>query len=74
MKSELLINSSYLNLQVKVEVIRIHYHDRKSMIKYPSTLSKVDEDIKGTRWMPWHKKAMKDVASCDKLRGAAHRL
>ena len=26
---------------------------------------------KGTRWMPWCKQAMKDVAGCDKLRGAA---
>ena len=23
---------------------------------------------KGKRWMPWHIEAMKDVASCDKLR------
>ena len=29
---------------------------------------------KGARWMPWQKQAMKDVASCDKLRGAAHGL
>ena len=27
-----------------------------------------DKDIKGTRWMPWHRKSMKDVTSCDKLR------
>ena len=26
---------------------------------------------KGVRWMPWHEKAMKDVISCDKPRGAA---
>ncbi len=26
---------------------------------------------KGTRWMPRREKATKDVASCDKLRGAA---
>ena len=26
---------------------------------------------KGSRWMPWCQEAMKDVASCDKLRGAA---
>ena len=26
---------------------------------------------KGIRWMPWCQKAMKDVVSCDKLRGAA---
>ena len=29
---------------------------------------------KGARWMPWQKQAMKDAASCDKLRGAAHTL
>ena len=29
---------------------------------------------KGAWWMPWQKKAMKDVASCDKPRGAANRL
>ena len=27
---------------------------------------------KGARWMPWQKQAMKDVTSCDKLRGAAN--
>ena len=26
---------------------------------------------KGARWMPWHQEAMKDVDSCEKLRGAA---
>ena len=26
---------------------------------------------KGERWMPWCQKAMKDVDSCDKPRGAA---
>ena len=26
---------------------------------------------KGTRWMPWYQEAMKDVGSCEKLRGAA---
>ena len=25
-------------------------------------------------WMPWRKQAKKDVASCDKPRGAANRL
>ena len=28
---------------------------------------------KSTGWMPWHHTPMKDVASCDKLRGAASR-
>ena len=30
-----------------------------------------DQAIKGKRWMPWRREAMKDVASCDKPRGAA---
>ena len=29
---------------------------------------------KGVRWMPWHRKAMKDVVSCDKLRLGANNL
>jgi len=28
---------------------------------------------KGAWWMPWQNQAMKDVASCEKPRGAAHR-
>jgi len=40
-----------------------------SNIKYK--LNKVYELIKSTRWMPWDLEAMKDVVSCDKLRGAA---
>ena len=34
-------------------------------------LSLDGQATKGTRWMPWHQKATKDVVSCDKLRGAA---
>jgi len=30
-----------------------------------------DQATKGLRWMPWCRKAMKDVESCDKPRGAA---
>ena len=26
------------------------------------------QDIKGTRWMPWHQEPMKDVDGCDKPR------
>ena len=29
---------------------------------------------KGIRWMPWHQKAMKDVALCDKFRGVESKL
>ena len=31
------------------------------------------EREKGIRWMPWHQEAMKDVARCEKPRGAASR-
>ena len=31
-----------------------------------------DEDTKGARRMPWHRKSTKDVASCDKPRGGAN--
>jgi hypothetical protein len=30
--------------------------------------------VKSIWWMPWHQEAMKDVARCDKPRGAASRL
>ena len=31
------------------------------------------QDNKSIRWMPWRQETMKDVVSCDKLRGAASR-
>ena len=33
--------------------------------------SPCSEDVKGTRRMPWHRKPMKDAASCDNPRGGA---
>ena len=36
-----------------------------------SSIGEYGQATKGIRWMPWREKAMKDVASCDKLRGAA---
>ena len=38
-----------------------------------SEVSCVLEHEKGIRWMPWHQEAMKDVARCEKPRGAASR-
>ena len=32
---------------------------------------KANQARKGVWWMPWHQSAMKDVDSCEKLRGAA---
>ena len=33
-----------------------------------------DKQNKGIRWMPWRRKAMKDVTGCDKPRVAANKL
>ena len=35
---------------------------------------KIGQATKGARWMPWRREAMKDVVSCEKLRGAANWL
>ena len=35
--------------------------------------SKVDQANKSARGMPWHQEPMKDVISCEKLRGAANK-
>jgi hypothetical protein len=35
---------------------------------------KFDQATKGVRWMPWHREAMKDVATCDKPRVAGSKL
>ena len=34
----------------------------------------IDQANKSARGMPWHQEPMKDVISCDKLRGAANEL
>ena len=43
---------------------------------YGICLAHIDEDQanKSARGMPWHQEPMKDVISCDKLRGAANEL
>ena len=38
-----------------------------------SNSNKSFKAIKGVWWMPWLSEAMKDVISCDKLRGAANK-
>jgi hypothetical protein len=48
---------------------------QKLTAKSASATSKFcGQATKGAWWMPWQKQAMKDVASCDKPRGAASRL
>ena len=39
----------------------------------PDGVAEEIEHEKGIRWMPWHQEAMKDVARCEKPRGAASR-
>ena len=35
---------------------------------------KYGQATKGSRWIPWHTEAMKDVVTCDKSRGAGNTL
>ena len=37
-------------------------------------LTEIGQANKSARGMPWHQEPMKDVISCDKLRGAANEL
>ena len=45
-----------------------------SCIAQKTIANDIEKDSKSIRWMPWHKKSMKDVTSCDKLRVGAHNL
>ena len=40
--------------------------------EFASSVSTKGQAIKSARGMPWHQEPMKDVISCDKLRGAAN--
>ena len=47
-------------------------HNSNSVTQYREP--EKGQAIKSARGMPWHQEPMKDVTSCDKLRGAANRL
>ena len=34
----------------------------------------IGQATKSVEWMPWHREPMKDVISCEKLRGVANKL
>ena len=38
------------------------------------TMNFLIQEIKGLRRIPWYSEAMKDVVTCDKLRGAGNKL
>ena len=43
--------------------------------QHPETLERIfGQATKGSRWIPWHTEAMKDVVTCDKSRGAGSTL
>jgi hypothetical protein len=48
---------------------RARAHLENSIVAKASVL--YDQEIKGTRWMPWRQEAMKDVGGCDKPGGDA---
>ena len=65
------------NVEMKVEHRRgLNINRRSLYVAEVVTLLRASkfygQATKGARWMPWQKQAMKDAASCDKLRGVAH--
>ena len=55
---------------MKIEQSRIRRNNKKH--SYPSKSGRKKKVRKGTRGMPRLSEAMKDVISCDKLRGLAN--
>lgn len=52
---------------------REFYEDKSSACKAGEIRSAGDgQATKGSRWIPWHTEAMKDVVTCDKSRGAGN--
>ena len=71
----MLLQGSCLSATVK-EVRRARKLERAKRIESKHFVLYIDFMVKLLRacvWMPWRKKAMKDVVSCDKLREAANR-
>ena len=72
----MLLQGSCLSATVK-EVRRVNESGASEKNRIKHFVLYVDFMVKLLRacvWMPWRKKAMKDVVSCDKLREAANRL
>ena len=60
------------SLAVLIRSLKITYGKIEIIIALIKVISQAfDQATKGIRWMPWRQEAMKDVISCDKLRGAA---
>ena len=49
-------------------------NDSESVSTTASVLEINGQATKGSRWIPWHTEAMKDVVTCDKSRGAGNTL
>ena len=61
---------------VRVKTIKLKFSEACMILEnYSRTrrmVLQVGQANKSARGMPWHQEPMKDVTSCDKLRGAAH--
>ena len=63
------------NKEISQIIFKISYSIMISFICTIKGLFKgVSQVTKSIWWMPWHVKSMKDVVSCDKLRGDANNL
>ena len=57
-----------------VDEIASEHVPNKGMRDLAQSVPTTGQAKKSARGMPWHQEPMKDVTSCEKLRGAAHEL
>ena len=57
-------------MRVRVSEVKRVEVKSKTTSHNPKGLGLADQVTKRMRWMPWRPQAMKDVAACEKLRGA----
>ena len=66
------LNFKHLNLQFNRKLILILLYLTRT--RQNNNLLLLGQATKSVEWMPWHREPMKDVISCEKLRGVANKL
>ncbi len=63
-----------LDIPEEIQVMK-EGESRENRPQQPEGLEvEIGQATKGSRWIPWHTEAMKDVVTCDKSRGAGNTL
>ena len=62
------------SIQVRVTISIERLKKQRLLLRKTIVAKNNHKLLKSKRWMPWLSEAKKDVISCDKLRGVAHKL